>query len=143
MGWFGYALISVAAYGMINFLFGIMAKRGGGMTSCYAMCFGFIPILIVYRVCWTPPVSYKGNYWAIGGVIFRGSLSFLIYFVHITAFSFAVGAGINVGVISAILTLAVFFAALLFYLFYGEKLSCGDWIGASLIVAGTSMIGLF
>jgi drug/metabolite transporter (DMT)-like permease len=39
--------------------------------------------------------------------------------------------------------LAVFFAALLFYLFYGEKLAGGDWIGACLIVAGTSMIGLF
>jgi len=86
MSWLSYALISVVAYGGINFLFGIMAKRGGGMTSCFAMCFGFIPILAVYRLCWTPSVTYWGNWWAVFGVWFRGSLSFVIYLVHYTAF---------------------------------------------------------
>ena len=98
---------------------------------------------MVYRLFWTPSVSYKGNVPAMLGITISGSLTFCIYLINFTAWSFAVSAGINVGVISSVLTSAVFFAALFFYLAYHEKLSWGDWLGAVLIVGGTSMIGLF
>ena len=76
------------------------------------------------------------------GIFLRGSLNFFICLINFTAWSYAVASGINVGVISSILTSAVFFSALFFYLAYHEKLSWGDWLGAVLIIGGTLMIGL-
>jgi len=121
-----------------------MTKRNGaGLKSTFCMAFAFIVAGIVYRSIWTPTVSYKGNWKAFNGIFIRGCLNFCIYLINFTAWSYAVAAGINAGVISCILTFAVFFAALFFYLAYREKLSWGDWLGACLIVGGTSMIGLF
>ena len=73
----------------------------------------------------------------------RGVVNTIIITCIFMSFKFANLAGINLGVISSVLTAAVFFSAIIFYLAYGEKLGCSDWIGALCIVTGVCLIGLF
>jgi drug/metabolite transporter (DMT)-like permease len=59
------------------------------------------------------------------------------------SFYFANLGGMNVGVISSVLTTAIFFTSLAYYLAYGEKLNGVDWLGTCLIIGGVSAIGIF
>ena len=99
---------------------------------------------IAYKVFGKPgEVGVFSSRRAFLGIVLRGvtsgivlsGISFSLYFGGLS--------GINMGVIASILTTAIFFTALIFYLVYGEKLSFYDWIGALLIMVGVAMIGLF
>jgi len=59
------------------------------------------------------------------------------------SFYFAMISGMNMGVIASVMTMSIFFTALICYCVYGEKLGISDWIGALLITVGVSLIGLF
>ena len=115
------------------------------MPMCiFLTAFGYFPLWIVYKVVGeSGEVGVFTSKTTFIGVILRGLASAVI--VGGIAFSLFFGmlGGVNMGVIASVLTTAMFFTALIFYLVYGEKLSLSDWIGAFLIVIGVALISLF
>ena len=111
------------------------------MAGAFTLSFGFVPFWIAYRLTSWEKVPLRGK--ALVGVVLRGVINAIIYCLNFAAFSVGQQAGLNIGVIASVLTTAIFFTIILFYFFYGERLSLFDWIGTVIVFVGVFMIGFF
>jgi len=98
-----------------------------------------------YSVFYKPDAygtSFVFKPWALYAPISRSLLNLAIQVVIATTFYYAQLANLNNGVAATIFSSAVVFSALLFYLFYGQKLSYSDTIGCLMIIGCVVLIGI-
>ena len=81
------------------------------------------------------------NFPAIIGIVIRGVNHGCLICITFLALEYASFANVNVGVIASLFTSGVIFTAILFYFAYGENLTCRDFTGMAIIIAGVFMIG--
>ena len=82
------------------------------------------------------------NWPAISGILIRASQHLtLICFSYLSLY-FASLAGISTGVITSLYTSGIIFVAILYYFVFGERLTCRDCVGISIIIVGGVFIGI-
>eukprot|EP00347_Sterkiella_histriomuscorum_P003665 403363417 len=149
----GKALIGAGLWGASNFFYGLLDDQDFGVT-CLS-CTGFITTSLIwkaYELSRTPNVNKsvifesffgemkkKGN---IFHVIFRSVNFFTLIWLTIIISDFSSRADINFGVVFSILCLSVVIQAIVFALFFGEKLSKSLIIGIMIVLSGVVMISV-
>lgn len=138
-----WALSACFFYGIGNFGTSLLAATYG-TSGVFLYAVGQYLCFILYYLFSADKITefYSNRRDRQVGVLWRALIHFTSLCLIIATFMFATWANVNQGVIGGLFTANIFYSSVIFYLVYGEKISCKTVVAMCLLFGGVFCVSV-